>query len=64
MDKKFAMVLAVVLAGILPGCGEDQPNAPAAPSEVNADFGKKSQDMMKDANSGMDLKKAQAAKPK
>ena len=63
MDRKQMLVLAVLLGAVLPGCGEDQPNAPAAPSEVNADFGKKSQDMMKEANSGMDLKKAQATKP-
>jgi hypothetical protein len=38
------------------GCGEDQPNAPAQPAEVNADFAKKTADMMKSANSGMDPK--------
>ncbi|APW61465.1 hypothetical protein [Paludisphaera borealis] len=38
------------------GCGEDQPNTSAAPEEVNADFAKKSADMMKAANTGMDKK--------
>ena len=38
------------------GCGEDQPNAPAKPTEVNADFAKKTADMMKGASAGMDPK--------
>jgi hypothetical protein len=42
------------------GCGENQPNTPAQPEEVNADFAKKTADMMKDANKGMDLKSAKA----
>jgi hypothetical protein len=43
------------------GCGEDQPNAPAKPAEVNADFGKKSMDMMKATNTGMDPKASKKA---
>jgi hypothetical protein len=46
------------LAGLISGCGEGQPNAPAQPTDLGKDFGQKSQDMMKNANSGMDLKGA------
>jgi hypothetical protein len=51
------------LAVVFSGCSEDQPNAPAQPSEVNKDFVSKTTDMMKAANSGMDpkmLKKGQS----
>ena len=51
------------LAGIVSGCGDDQPNAPAQPSETGPEFAKKTADMMKEANKGMDLKNAQQAKP-
>ena len=55
--RRLSLAMAVALFGcVLSGCGEDQPNAPAQPSEVNADFAKKTADMMKDANSGMDPK--------
>jgi hypothetical protein len=55
---------AAFLTGILTGCtGEDQPNAPANPEEVNADFAKKTSDMMKAANTGMDPKKAKSGGP-
>ncbi len=60
MHRAQMFVLALVLAGVCAGCGEDQPNAPTPPEATNADFGKSSQDMMKSANSGMDLKKARA----
>jgi len=53
------LILAIgagFLGCILSGCGEGQPNAPAEPSEVNADFAKKTADMMKAANTGMDPK--------
>jgi hypothetical protein len=49
---RFALATAF-LAGILAGCGEDQPNAPAKPADLTPDFGTKSADMMKAANSGM-----------
>jgi hypothetical protein len=54
---RFAVFTAFV-AGVISGCGEDQPNAAAQPNEVNADFAKKSVDMMKSANAGMDPKAA------
>jgi hypothetical protein len=60
MNRLRSAVLAGFLAGLIPGCGEDQPNRPAQPDEVTADFGKKSADMMKAANAGMDPKKARA----
>ena len=56
---RFCLMLFTVFAiGMISGCGEDQPNAPAQPNEVNADFAKKTADMMKSANSGMDPKNA------
>lgn len=54
------MLLPALLVGFIAGCGEDQPNAPTPASETNAEFSKKTADMMKAANSGMDLKKAKA----
>jgi hypothetical protein len=59
MNRLRCAVLAGFLAGLLAGCGEEQPNTPAQPGEVNADFAKKTADMMKAANTGMD-KKAKA----
>lgn len=66
MRRMLLVLLTAVVAGVLPGCGEDQPNAAAQPSEVNADFTKKTVDMMKAANAGMDPKNARkpAAAPK
>jgi len=65
MRRLRYVVLTAFLTGAIPGCGgESQPNAPAQPEEVNADFGKKSADMMKNANSGMDLKAAKEANKK
>ncbi len=55
------MLLSACVAGMISGCGEDQPNAPAQPGEVNVDFAKKTADMMKNANSGMDPKKSKPA---
>jgi hypothetical protein len=52
------MISTAFVAGMISGCGEDQPNAPAQPNEVNADFAKKTADMMKAANSSIDPKKA------
>ena len=55
-----ASILSMGLIGLgTAGCGEDQPNKPAQAEDVNsADFTKKTGDMMKAANSGMDPKKA------
>jgi hypothetical protein len=59
------MALTALLAGLVAGCGEDQPNSPAQPDEANAEFIKKTADRLKEANSSMDPKKAAAsAKPK
>ena len=57
------MLCVALLAGFAAGCDEDQPSTPTPAAEANADFGKKSQDMMKAANSGIDLKKAQSTTP-
>ncbi len=55
--RRLSLAMAVALLGcVFSGCGENQPNAPAQPSEVNADFAKKTADMMKDANTGMNPK--------
>jgi hypothetical protein len=60
MFRLRLLLCGAFLVGAVSGCGgEDQPNAPAQPNETNADFAKKTADMMKAANSGMDLKKAQ-----
>jgi hypothetical protein len=61
MSRLRCLALAAILGGVLPGCGEDQPNAPAKSSELGEDFAKKTADMMKNANSGMDLKAAKDA---
>ena len=59
----LTLVLGLAAMGIS-GCGgEDQPNAPAKASEVNEDFAKKTADMMKNANSSMDPKKAKGPAP-
>ncbi len=59
--KRFRFVVfTAFLAGILSGCGEDQPNQPAKPSDLGADFGNSAQDQMKAANAGMDLKAQKA----
>jgi hypothetical protein len=52
------MLLSVFVAGMISGCGEDQPNAPAQPGEVTVDFAKKTAEMMKNANSSIDPAKA------
>jgi hypothetical protein len=61
MYRFRVMVLSALMAGMISGCGEDQPNAPAQPGEVNADFAKKTADMMKSANSGINPKNAKQA---
>jgi hypothetical protein len=66
MNRLRLMLLTAFLAGVFSGCSEGQPNAPAEPSETGPEFAKKTAEMMKAANSGMDLKKvnAGAAAPK
>ncbi len=55
--RRLSLAIAAAFLGcIFSGCGEDQPNAPAQPEDVNTDFAKKTTDMMKDANTGMDIK--------
>ena len=61
MNRMRHAVIAGILAGFVTGCSEDQPNHPAQPGEVTADFAKNSADMMKNANAGMDPKKAKEA---
>ena len=57
MRRLQYVVGTALLAGVFSGCGEDQPNAPAQPSEVNTkEFISKTTDMMKAANTGMDPK--------
>jgi hypothetical protein len=58
MKRLRYAVLTAFLAGLISGCGENQPNEPAKPSDLGADFAKKTADQMKAANSGMDLKAA------
>jgi hypothetical protein len=61
MYRFRVMLLSGLMAGMTSGCGEDQPNAPAQPGDLNADFAKKTADMMKSANSGIDPKIAKKA---
>jgi hypothetical protein len=59
--RRLSLAIAAAFLGcIFSGCGENQPNAPAEPSDVNADFVKKTTDMMKAANTGMDPKAAKS----
>jgi hypothetical protein len=65
MNRLRGVVVMALLSGVIAGCGSDQPNTPAQPEDVaSPDFSKKTQDMMKDANSGMDLKAAKGASKK
>ncbi len=59
MNRLRCAVFAGFLAGLISGCGEDQPNQPA--QEMTPEVAKTSADMMKNANSGMDPKKAKEA---
>ena len=59
MNRLRCAVVAAVLAGLIGGCGEDQPNQP--PKELTPEVAKSSADLMKNANSGMDPKKAKEA---
>ena len=62
MYRFRAAILAGFLACYAGGCGdESQPNAPTPPEAVNEDFTKKTADMMKSANSGMDPKNLKKA---
>ena len=61
MRRLTLAIGTAVLGCVVSGCGENQPNASAQPEQVDANFMKKTADMMKDANAGMDLKKAKAA---
>jgi hypothetical protein len=67
MRRFGILVLCGAIAGFAVGCdGGDQPNASTPPEEVNVDFAKKSADMMRSANSGMEkknLRKQGKAKP-
>ena len=56
MRRLQCVVWTALLAGVFAGCGDDQPNAPAQPNEVNQEFVSKTADMMKSANTGMDPK--------
>jgi hypothetical protein len=59
MHRLRRAVVTAFVAGIILGCGgESQPNAPASPENMTPDFGAQSGDMMKNANTGMDPKKA------
>jgi hypothetical protein len=61
MNRLRSLALAAILGGVLSGCGEDQPNTPAKPADLGDNFAKDSQDKMKEANSGMNLKAAKDA---
>jgi len=61
MDRlRFALATAL-LVGSISGCGQDQPNPPAQPSDLTSDFAQKTADQMKAANTGMDPKQARPA---
>jgi hypothetical protein len=51
MRRLRGVLVMTILSGVIAGCGgDDQPNTPAQPTELGADFAQKSQDMMKAAN--------------
>jgi hypothetical protein len=61
MYRLRTLIGVAFLAGMISGCGDglDSP-ASTPPEQTDADFAKKTADMMKEANAGsMDLKKAQ-----
>jgi hypothetical protein len=65
MRRFGSLILCGAISCFAGGCdGEDQPNAPTPPEAVNADFAKKTADMMRAANTGMDKKSQKAAKAK
>jgi hypothetical protein len=57
------VLFAGLVACMLSGCGESQPNAPAKPEQINPEFSQKSADMMKAANVGLNQQKAKPATP-
>jgi len=61
MRRYRYIVLGAAISCFGVGCGEDQPNAAAVPEQADADFAKKSVDMMKAANTGMNKKGAKPA---
>ncbi len=61
MRRFRAIIVGGAIATLAGGCGEDQPNASTPPEQVNEDFAKKSADMMRAANTGMDKKNLKAA---
>jgi hypothetical protein len=61
MNRLRLTLVTAFLAGVVSGCSENQPNAPTPASETGPEFAKNTADMMKNANTGMDLKKAKAA---
>ena len=63
MHRLRWIICTAFLAAFVPGCGDgmDSPTAPQPDVATTPDFTKKTGDMMKEANAGMDLKKAQAA---
>lgn len=65
MRRFGSLMLCGAISFFAVGCdGEDQPNASTPPEAVNEDFTKKTADMMRAANTGMDKKSQKAAKAK
>ena len=65
MRRFGSLMLCGAISCFAVGCdGEDQPNAATPPEAVNEDFAKKTSDMMRAANTGMDKKSQKAAKAK
>ena len=60
---RYLLFAASLFGFAVVGCDESQPNHSATPEEVTPDFSKKSGDMMRDANSGMDPKKLKSMAP-
>jgi hypothetical protein len=58
--KRLRLLLCIAfLAGIVSGCGDDSNSGAQAPQDTGPEFAQKTADMMKAANTGMDLSKAQ-----
>jgi hypothetical protein len=61
---RFALIAAaLILAPALPGCGESQPNPPAAGATNDPEAVKKTSEMMRDATKGSTPKTAKPAAP-
>ena len=56
MRRFGTLILGGAICCFAVGCGEDQPNASTPPEAVNEDFAKKTADMMRAANTGMNKK--------